>query len=59
MASLVALVGNATKQPPAPQRAANTSTVASAASVSPSPIGASINNKPGSDIERASSTAAF
>jgi hypothetical protein len=57
MASLVARVGSATKQPPAPERAASTSAAASAASVLPSPIGASITSSPGPDSDWASWTA--
>lgn len=58
MAFPVAMVGSAKKTPPAPERAAKTSATARAASVLPSPIGASTIIRPGAVIPLASSTAA-
>lgn len=56
MASPVARVGNATRQPPAPEREARISAAARAASVLPSPIGASITRRPAASISRATRT---
>lgn len=53
----VAIVGSAKNTPPAPKRAAKTSATASAASVLPSPIGASMTISPGAVISRASAIA--
>ncbi len=58
IALLVAWVGSAIKQPPAPLLAANTSATSRAASVLPSPIGASMTSRPGSPTSLASSMAA-
>ena len=47
MASVVAMVGNATHTPPRPVRTHSISAAASAASVFPSPMGASMTMMPG------------
>ncbi len=59
MALAVACVGRARKHPPAPERAAKTSATASAASVFPSPIGASMIISPGDAAAWASRRASF
>lgn len=57
IASVVAIVGNATHTPPRPVRCASISAAASAASVFPSPMGASITMSPGCLVSRAIRTA--
>ena len=59
IASVVAIVGSATQTPPSPRRYAKSSAATNAASVLPSPMGASITSRPGSFASHATRSAAF